>query len=141
MARRIYVTESDLKKLGKLLIDQEDNARDEEHIRDLEQELMRAQVMSEQTLPADVITMNTRVLLRLDGAEEEEVTVVYPQEADALSGRISVLSPIGTAILGYREGDTIEWCVPSGTTRVEVVKVLFQPEAAQKAVHQRADGR
>ena len=140
MARRIYVTEADLQKLNKLLIDQEDNLRDQQHLDDLEQELVQAKVVPEGKLPGNVITMNTRVLLRVDGAEEE-VTLVYPYEADALTGRISVLSPIGTAILGYREGDKLEWHVPSGTAQVEVIKVLFQPEAAEKAARRCASAR
>jgi regulator of nucleoside diphosphate kinase len=140
MARRIYVTEADLQKLNKLLIDQEDNLRDRQHLDDLEQELVQAKVVPEGKLPGNVITMNTRVLLRVDGAEEE-VTLVYPHEAGALTGRISVLSPIGTAILGYREGDKLEWHVPSGTAQVEVIKVLFQPEAAEKAARRCASAR
>jgi regulator of nucleoside diphosphate kinase len=132
MARKIYVTEADFQKLRKLLIDQQDNLKDQQHVGDLERELDRAQVVPEGKLPGDVITMNSRALLRVDGAEDE-VTLVYPGEADALSGLISVFSPIGTAILGYREGDKLEWSVPSGSAQVEVVKVLYQPEAAQKA--------
>jgi hypothetical protein len=72
------------------------------------EELARAQIVAGGELPADVITMNTRVLLRVDGAEEE-VSLVFPNEADVAQNRISVLSPIGTAILGYRTGDTFEW--------------------------------
>jgi regulator of nucleoside diphosphate kinase len=132
MARKIYVTEADFLKLRKLLIDQQDNLKDQQHVGDLERELDRAKVVPEGKLPGDVITMNSRVLLRVDGAEDE-VTLVYPGEADALSGLISVFSPIGTAILGYREGDKLEWNVPSGAAQVEVVKVLYQPEAAGKA--------
>jgi regulator of nucleoside diphosphate kinase len=138
MARRIYVTEKDLQKLKKLLIDQQDNLRDQQQVDDLEHELARAQVVPEGKLPDDVITMNSRAVLRVDGAEDE-VTLVYPGEADALTGLISVLSPIGTAILGYREGDRLEWRVPSGIAQVEVVRVLYQPEAAGKAA--REDGR
>jgi len=136
MARNIYMTEADHQKLNKLLIDQQDNLKDQQHVDDLERELLRAQVVPEGKLPGDVITMNSRVLLRVDGAEEK-VELVYPGESDALSGRISVLSPIGTAILGYREGDRFTWRVPSGTAQVEVVKVLYQPEAAGKAAQRR----
>ena len=55
---------------------------------------------------------------------------VFPKEADIDRGRLSVISPVGTAILGYTEGDTIEWKVPSGKRRIKIEKVLYQPEAA-----------
>jgi len=55
---------------------------------------------------------------------------VFPTEADSAEGKISVLAPIGTAILGYRQGDTIEWPVPSGLRKLKVEEVIYQPEAA-----------
>jgi regulator of nucleoside diphosphate kinase len=55
---------------------------------------------------------------------------VFPTEADFAEGKISVLAPIGTAILGYKQGDTIEWSVPSGLRRLKVEEILYQPEAA-----------
>ena len=131
MPRSIYVTEEDIQKLGKLVRDEEDNLKDQRHVRDLDEELARAQVVAAGALPTDVITMHSKVLIRVDGAEEE-ISLVYPDEADVVNNQISVLSPIGTAILGYREGDIVEWHVPGGTAQVEVVQVLFQPEAAAK---------
>lgn len=130
MARKIFITESDKDKLLKLInqtkyVDLDNNL----HLKDLEAEIEKANVTKAEELPGDVITMNTRVILLMDGSEEE-VTLVYPNEADILEDKISVLSPIGTAILGYREGDIIEWKVPSGTAQIEIKKVLFQPESS-----------
>jgi regulator of nucleoside diphosphate kinase len=127
MSRKIYVTDADKQKLKKIIDDVIDNKNKE--YKELDAELARAEVVGINQLPADVITMNSRVLLLLDGIEEE-VSLVYPHEADVSQNMISVLSPVGIAILGYREGDTVEWRIPSGIIKVEVKKVLYQPEAA-----------
>jgi regulator of nucleoside diphosphate kinase len=60
----------------------------------------------------------------------EEYELVYPADADMAHGRLSVLAPVGTAILGYRRGDVIEWPVPAGLRRLRVEEVLYQPERA-----------
>jgi len=73
--------------------------------------------------------MNSRALLKIDD-DPMEVALVYPDDADAGEGSLSVLSPIGTAILGCRKGDLVEWEVPSGTTAIRIEDVLYQPEAA-----------
>ncbi|MGE5495444.1 MAG: nucleoside diphosphate kinase regulator [Burkholderiales bacterium] len=134
MSRKIYITETDKRKLQKLINEAiQDNIQNEELMSDLIRELDRADVVKKADLPRDVITMDSRVLLVLDGSEEE-ISLVYPHESDVSDNKISVLSPIGTAILGYREGDTIEWKVPSGVTTIKVKKVLYQPEATESAV-------
>jgi regulator of nucleoside diphosphate kinase len=75
--------------------------------------------------------MQSRVRVRDLGSGQDTVyTLVFPREADVNAGRLSVLAPIGTALLGYRQGDEIEWPVPGGLRRLKVMKVLFQPEAA-----------
>lgn len=96
---------------------------------DLEHELERAIVVEPQQVAENVVTMNSRALLRLDD-EEMEVALVYPQDADNSAGKLSVFSNIGTAILGYKEGDAIDWRVPDRTCRIRIGKVLYQPEAA-----------
>ena len=67
--------------------------------------------------------------MRLDD-EVVEVALVYPQDADASAGKLSVCSEIGTAILGYKEGDAIDWRIPARTRRISIEKLLYQPEAA-----------
>lgn len=75
--------------------------------------------------------MNSKVILRdLDTQEIMTYTLVFPNDANYEAGAISVLAPVGTAILGYSEGDTVEWPVPSGMRRLLVEKVVYQPEAA-----------
>jgi len=61
---------------------------------------------------------------------EMDISVVFPSEADSEQGKISVLAPIGTALLGYRVGDVVEWKVPGGLRRLKVERILYQPEAA-----------
>jgi hypothetical protein len=76
-----------------------------------------------------MVTMNSRALLHLDD-EKVEVALVYPQDADDSAGKLSVCSDIGTAILGYKEGDAFDWRIPNRTRRISIEKVLYQPEAA-----------
>jgi regulator of nucleoside diphosphate kinase len=66
----------------------------------------------------------------LDTDEIETYTLVYPQDADVSRQRLSVFAPVGTALLGYRQGDVIEWTVPAGLRRLKVEEVLSQPEYA-----------
>lgn len=127
---RIFITEIDKERLKKLL--EEVNHYEginEKAVEDLEKELERAVIVKPQQLPQDVVTMNTRALLNLNG-EDMEISLVYPEEADWLEQKLSVFSPIGTAILGYSEGDIIQWEVPSGVTEIHIRKILYQPEAA-----------
>ena len=95
----------------------------------LEHEIERAIVVDPRQVPRDVVTMNSRALLRLDD-EALEVALVYPDDADEVSGRMSVGTGIGTAILGYREGDAFDWRLADRTCRIRIDRVLYQPEAA-----------
>ncbi|MEO8196820.1 MAG: nucleoside diphosphate kinase regulator [Thermoanaerobaculia bacterium] len=128
--RNIFVTAEDRKRLVAIL--QRPTAdRDIEDVRELVVEIQRATVMPAAEIPPDVITMNSKTrLLDLDQNAILEYTLVYPQEADFAEGKISVLAPIGAAMLGYRVGDEIEWTVPAGLRRLRVEAVLYQPEAA-----------
>ena len=106
----------------------------EDYLAALEGELSRARVVPAGKVPPDVVTMNSVVRLRdLDSDEAEEYELVYPAEADMEHNRISVLAPIGTAILGYRVGDVIAWPVPAGLRRLRVEEVLSQPERVDSA--------
>jgi regulator of nucleoside diphosphate kinase len=138
--RDIVVTEDDSRKLRTLLAGvRERSAKDREHLQQLGDELDRARIVPASEIPADVVTMNSELALRdLDTGDEMVFKVVYPSEANADQRRISVLAPLGTAVLGYRVGDAIEWVVPGRTRRVRIERVLYQPEAAGSAP--RADG-
>jgi regulator of nucleoside diphosphate kinase len=130
--RTIYVTAFDLKRLSGLLgCTQSWGNKDRGCMVKLEEELEWAQVVSPEEIPGDVVTMNSRARIRdLKSNEEMVFTLVFPAEADYERGRLSVLAPIGMALLGYRAGETVEWKVPAGVRRLKIEQVLYQPEAA-----------
>jgi regulator of nucleoside diphosphate kinase len=91
----------------------------------LEGELGRATIVEPERLPRNVIAMNSIVCFRdLDTEESERYQLVFPSDADVIHQRISVLAPIGTALLGFRGGDMIEWQVPQGRRRLQITKVI-----------------
>ena len=130
--RSIQITELDRKRLLDLIREaQSGEYRKSIYLEDLRGELERAQIVAPQDIPADVITMNSTVALTdLDTNEEETYTLVYPEQADSAQAKVSILAPIGTAMLGYRAGDVFEWEVPAGKRRLKVTKIHYQPEAS-----------
>jgi regulator of nucleoside diphosphate kinase len=105
-----------------------------QHLHSLEGELARARLVDAAKLPADVVAMHSTVWFRdLDTDEIEEYTLVFPSEADVTCNRISVLAPIGTALLGFRVGDVVTWQVPLGKRRLEIIKVEQPREAGRNA--------
>lgn len=109
----------------------ESNKKTRDDLRKLETELANARVVAPKEVPADVITMNSKARLRdLETDEDLVYTLVFPDQANIEQGRISVVAPIGTAMLGYRVGDEFQWEVPGGTVRMKVEEILYQPEAA-----------
>jgi regulator of nucleoside diphosphate kinase len=129
----IYITESDLDRLRKLIsvMSTSDTDKAQECLEMLENELDLAEIVKPQSVPKDVITMRSKArLLDIDSGKEVVYSLVFPNEADLEKGKISVLAPIGTAMIGYKVGDIIEWEVPAGLWRLRVEEVLYQPEAA-----------
>lgn len=130
----IYITSVDQKRLGKLIeISRVRNGEmDRHHLDQLALELDRAQVVDQKDIPVDVITMRSTVRLKDIATGDTKVySLVFPNEANVSEGKISILAPVGTAMLGYRLGDVIEWQVPSGLRRLKVEDVIYQPESAQ----------
>lgn len=122
---QIIVTDRDLERLLTMLDHHGGPAAES-----LEAELDRAVVVPKHEVPADVVTMNSLVTYEDCGSgAQRTVRLVFPSEADAGSGRISVLAPIGAALLGLTVGQDIEWALPSGRKRIRVVGVDYQPEA------------
>ncbi len=132
MSLPISITEQDAVRLRRLL--DSSLARketDAESLKRLEHELDRAQIVTQSELPPDAIAMNSTVELEdLSDGEILTYTLVYPEQADAAGGRISILAPLGMAMLGYRVGDEFEWPVPSGMIRVRVRRLIESREAA-----------
>ena len=118
--RRIILTEDDFTRLRQLASHPQ-----------LASELDVADVVEATTVPADVVTMNSRVLFEDETrGERREVTIVFPQDADTTRGHVSVLAPVGTALLGLAAGQAIVWPFPDGTSRsLRVLRVVYQPEA------------
>src|SRR5690242_18042948 len=130
--RTIQITERDMGTLRELLAAGSiAQSRDQSHLEMLRRELDHADVVHPNDIPPDVITMHSHVAIRdLNTGKQAAYELVLPAEADIDQNRISVLAPIGTALLGYRKRDIVEWPVPGGVRRLKVEDVLFQPEAA-----------
>lgn len=130
--RKLHITHFDKSRLEELIaVAEQFGQHDRKDLRSLADELEDAEVVSPNEIPADVVTMNSTVVLRdLDTSQEMTYTLVFPRHANIDTGAISVLAPVGTAILGYAKGDVVEWPVPSGVRRLRIEEVLYQPEAA-----------
>jgi regulator of nucleoside diphosphate kinase len=132
--RDIYITEFDLNRLSELLevgLSFRGSKSESGHLDSLKEELDRAHIVLPKDIPPDTVTMNSRVRLSdVSKAGELVYTLVFPRDADAATGSISVLAPVGTAILGCRVGDIIEWQVPAGKRKLKIEEILYQPEAA-----------
>jgi len=129
----IYLTQNDLDRLTDLLEAYAVGSGGRRFDK-LEEELARAIVVSREQIPNDVVTMNSRVVFEDETTgDRRDVTLVYPRNADISAGKISILAPVGTALLGLRVGQSIDWEVPSGQKRrYRVIDVPYQPEAAGK---------
>ncbi|AAR34166.1 MAG: nucleoside diphosphate kinase regulator protein [uncultured bacterium] len=127
--RAIYVTEDDLSRLEEIL----DTIpfRDRKDLQKLEDELASAMIVDPKDVPPNVVTMNSRVKLRdLRADKEMTISLVFPNDANIAEGKISILSPIGTAILGFGAGDTLDLAVRSFAKKIRIEEVLYQPGAA-----------
>jgi len=124
---KIYVTEKDFMRLKNIL-----DAHDGDEFEDLEIELDRAAVLSDTEVPKDLITMNSNVrYLNVQDNKESTITLVYPQDANSSEGKISILAPLGSALIGLKVGQEINWMFPDGKTRtLRILEVIYQPEAS-----------
>ena len=142
MTSQIIVTDRDFWRLHALVgARAAGSTRDLAHRERLEEELARSVPIASAEVPSDVVTMHSEVRVRdLAAGVAQTYTLVFPHEADLSSGRLSVLAPLGTALLGYRAGDEIEWAMPGGVRRVQIESVHQGPAAtAHGAARGRAD--
>lgn len=130
-ARPILITRQDHERLTHLL-EGYAGKRDAAARAALEEELARARIVEPDEMPPDVVTMNSAVRFRdADAGVEHEIRLVYPHGADPAQGRISILAPVGSALLGLSVGQSIDWPFPDGRTRQLCVEAVpYQPEAA-----------
>lgn len=130
MKPRIVLSSVDAERLENLI----DSLTDEifPGKKNLEDELARADVVDPKEIPATVVTMNSTVRFKVEPlADEFLLTLVYPKDSDAANGKISILTPVGSALLGLSQGDEIEWPKPDGgLLNVRIEEVTYQPERA-----------
>ena len=126
----IYITRNDHKKLTDLIIEKRTQTDD---IKELSKELERSIIVESEKIPNDVITMNSLVIFsNVDSGGELKYQLVFPNDADITQNKISVLSPIGCALLGYKIGDVVPIKTPKGEKKYRIKKILYQPEAEGK---------
>lgn len=124
MESKIVISRDDLQRLRPLLGNPATRAVERENLLDLFDELDRATIVARDQLPVDVVALGSNALVRdLVSGEDAQYTLVLPREADVSLGRISVLAPLGMALLGARVGDEIEWHTPGGLRRLSVLSV------------------
>lgn len=129
MKDHLYITNADFERLQLLIESQHVTVFEKEYLGMLEKELGRAKVVEPEEIPSDVVTLDSEVLLKdIDSGDTRIYKLVLPDQARA-ENSLSILTPLGAAMLGYRVGDVIEMPVPSVVWRLKVLDVLFQPEA------------
>jgi regulator of nucleoside diphosphate kinase len=135
----ILITEPDFERIESLIESCRSLWRQDLHQLDtLEEELDKAKIVKPADIPPNVVTMNSRVRVKdITAGREFVCQIVFPKDADSELNRISILAPIGTALLGYRSGSTVKWQMPSGKRRLKVLSVEYQPEAAEGAADRR----
>ncbi len=131
--------------MSKIIVNRLDYARIKKCINDAKQfksiskteadklmnELDSAQIVEPETIPSNVVTMNSIVKLSfIDINKQIQFQMVYPDQANLKENKISIFSPIATALIGYRVKDEIEWIVPAGLTKIRIDEIIYQPEAA-----------
>jgi regulator of nucleoside diphosphate kinase len=130
----IIITQSDLEKLRHLLAGRlTATSEDRDNLIKLEEELDRAEIIDKDVdPPRNVVTMNSEVRLKdLDTNEEKVYTLVFPGQRIPGTESISILAPIGMALLGYRVGNVINWRVPRGMRRLKILKVTPRTVSAR----------
>ncbi|MDD2381569.1 MAG: nucleoside diphosphate kinase regulator [Mariniphaga sp.] len=131
--------------MKKLIINRLDYARIKRCIEDAKQirsissteaeklvvELDHAEIVKPELIPANVVTMNSIVKVSfLNNNKQIQFQIVYPEKANLKENKISIFSPIATALIGYKAGNEIEWIVPAGLTKIRIDEIVYQPEAS-----------
>lgn len=129
--KEISVTKVDYSRLNALILQKLDtNSNSIRELNHLNIEIKRAQKVDSKKISPDIITMDSQVQVTfLSNSQSKVVRLVYPEKASLKDGQISVLSPLGCALLGYRKGDIVSFNTPGGLQTVRIDKILFQPEA------------
>ncbi|HEX5169627.1 MAG TPA: nucleoside diphosphate kinase regulator [Cyclobacteriaceae bacterium] len=130
MKKRMIITTNDYHRLIRLMESAPLKAKMPEFAAHLYKELVKAEMVPQERIPGNVVTMNSRVFLQeMASKREAELTITYPQDADNLKRKVSVFSRIGAALIGKQVGDVTSWATPKGNKWFEILKVTYQPEA------------
>ena len=130
--KKVTLTKNDYTKIYKAITDAKNSKTiNSNEAEKLLSELSKAEIVPSEKIDKDVVTMNSEVKLFFENTQKEQsFKIVYPQDANLKENKISIFSPIATALIGYKIGDEIEWIVPGGMTKIKIVDLIYQPEAA-----------
>ncbi len=130
MENKLYITENDMERLEPVLdAALQKNSQQRDNIERLMDDLDRADIVDDMDIPDDVVIMNSEVtVIDLDSKQQMTFALVFPESADLDDKKISILAPVGSAVLGYRVGDTVEWVVPLCKKRLKIDRVVQHPE-------------
>ncbi len=130
MERKMVITINDYQRLLGLIEFASLTGKMPDIISNLYNGLVNAKMLPQTNISSDVVTMNSRILLKdILNEREADVTITYPQDADNRERKISVFSSIGVALLGRKVGDIVSWSTPKGMGEFEILEVIYQPEA------------
>ena len=130
--KKVTLTKNDYTRIYKAITDAKNSKTiNSNEAEKLLSELSKAEIVPSEKIDKDVVTMNSEVKLFFENTQKEQsFKIVYPQDANLKENKISIFSPIATALIGYKIGDEIEWIVPGGMTKIKIVDIIYQPEAA-----------
>lgn len=130
--KKVTLTKNDYTRIYKAITDAKNSKTiNSNEAEKLLYELSKAEIVPSEKIDKDVVTMNSEVKLFFENTQKEQsFKIVYPQDANLKENKISIFSPIATALIGYKIGDEIEWIVPGGMTKIKIVDLIYQPEAA-----------
>ncbi|MFZ5430172.1 MAG: nucleoside diphosphate kinase regulator [Bacteroidota bacterium] len=131
METQLQITHLDYQRLNNLIQSMKSRTKDDlQNLEVLENEIDRAKRIEPRKITPEVVTMNSEIeLMDMDTKRKMKFRLVYPQDADFRAGRLSVLSPLGSALIGYSVGTEVSFKVPAGLKQVRIEKILYQPEA------------
>ncbi|MGZ5188117.1 MAG: nucleoside diphosphate kinase regulator [Kaistella sp.] len=130
--KQILITKQDFTRIHKSISDARlNNSIKKDEAEKLLKELHSAKMVASEEIPADVVTMNSIVKFHFENNQKEmQFQIVYPAQADFKNGKVSIFSPVASALIGYGIKDEIDWIVPSGMTKIIIDDIVYQPEAA-----------
>lgn len=125
LATKLLITRDDYKILTSFLKEMWiRTVYDRKHVDDLKAELKKAKIVSNEDFPLDVVRINSRVTMKADDKDKiMELMLVTPDKANIKERKISILAPIGTALLGFRRGQKVKWQVPAGEKTFTILEV------------------